>query len=545
MRRGILAGIVIWLACAATAGAAPLAHDSPLYNPGGSPIVNENPEVSAVYKGTITETANRDGEAPYRTAHMEWEMGVSGPVDQIEYTGIYGPGSIHWKLSKLTGKVEENNPLADTCTGTFSATGSDAGTIGVLVPHETPGHPAVGGDPATNADYSVVPPGGMPVALLQSSGLQGTGCQTSSWTGTGSTTWGNAVSFSPDPAVQSDWSDTVFPTVYFPPGGSHTEPLNFSYTCAPPSCGLSGSPGNKSGSISVKVESSITFSSPGLSSGRPPSKRKSKSGPREGKPPSPVTCPRGSKPTCADKKAAQDDLRGLLPNLTNQCAIAGIGSGLLVAGLAAPESGVAVVLAAAGPTGAEIFALSGPTCALLIKRAYDDGKIIEDPPIGHLDRLARPAKRKAPANPLPPCTPFDASVRAFCESLRSDAGRYLAALQRTVAVDGALVVTVDRVTGAAKAHRASALAAQRRHATQLRSQLASAAARQRAAGKAIADLIHSKGLEMNLSAAQGQAGIAKAFSGPGRAHLSSKRFEHLTGLSVSAAPADFLAALSK
>ena len=36
-------------------------------------------------------------------------MGVSGPVDQIEYTGVYGPGSIHWKLGKLTGTVEETN----------------------------------------------------------------------------------------------------------------------------------------------------------------------------------------------------------------------------------------------------------------------------------------------------------------------------------------------------------------------------------------------------------------------------------------------------
>jgi hypothetical protein len=36
-------------------------------------------------------------------------MGVSGPVDQIEYTGIYGAGSIHWKLGKLTGTVEEKD----------------------------------------------------------------------------------------------------------------------------------------------------------------------------------------------------------------------------------------------------------------------------------------------------------------------------------------------------------------------------------------------------------------------------------------------------
>lgn len=541
-------------ALAASAGSAPLSHDSPLYNASGSPIVNENPDVSAVYKGTITETAilppfGGSLNSSNRKAHLEWEMGVSGPVDQIEYTGIYGAESIHWKLGKLTGTVEEKDTDYDGkpygCSGSFSPTSSDVGTDGVFVPLETPGHPAGGGDPATNPDYSVRPPGGLPVALLQSSGPASTSCDTLDWDGTGSSTWGSAVSFASDPAVQSGWSDTVNPTVYFPPGGSHTQPLSFSYTCAPPSCGpgTEGNTGTKYGSVSVTVESSITFSSPGLGGGSPTTKR-SKAGPREGKPPNPVTCPRGSKPTCVDKKGAQEDLRGLLPNLENQCAIAALGSGLLVAGAAAPESGAGAVLAAAGPTGAEVFALSGPTCALLIKRAYDDAKIVEDPPIGQLDRLARPAKRNAAASTFPPCTPFDPSVLSFCESLRADAARYLAALQRGVAVDGALVVTVDRISGAARAHRAAALKAQSRHATQLRAQLGSAAAKQRAAGRAIAGLVASKGVAIDLSAAQEQAGVAKAFAGAGKPHISRGAFERLSGAKVVAAAGEPLAQLA-
>ena len=157
----------------------------------------------------------------------------------------------------------------------------------------------------------------------------------------------------------------------------------------------------KYGTLSVKVESSITFSSPGLSSGSPKTVKHPSGGAPEGKPPGPVTCPGGSKPTCPDKKLAQEHLKGLLPNLANQCAIATLGSGLLVAGLAAPESGVAAVLAAAGPTGAEVFALSGPACAILIKQAYDDAKIIEDPPIGDLgERHGRPVARQPPRSSL-------------------------------------------------------------------------------------------------------------------------------------------------
>lgn len=543
--------LVLALMLAAAASAAPLSPSSPLYSPGGSPIVNENGEVTADYKGKLIE--NFEGARSDVKAELKWDESVSGPVDQIEYTAVYGARSIHWHINSLTGEVnskESENGQTFSCKGTFSPTTTDGGTGGVLVPSETPGHPASGGDPATNADYTVVPPVGLPATLLSSNGPAGgfENCVTARWNSTlGDSGWGDAIAFaSQEPAVSAAWVDTVYPTVYFPPGGGRSHPLPFSYTCTPPKCGTGSDLTGKTGLVTATVESSITFSSPGLGSGRPTSNKKSKPGSLpEGKPPNPVTCPRASKPTCQEKKLAQEDLRRLLPNLSNQCAITALGTGLVVAGLAAPESGVAVVLAAAGPTGAEIFALAAPTCGLLIKRAYDDGKIIEDPPIGHLDRLAQPAKLSVAANTFPACTPFAASVVGFCESLRADAARYLAAVQRTVAIDAALVTTVNRVTGAAQKHRASALRAQRRHASALRSQFSSAVARQRAAGLAIDKLVGSQGLELNLSAAQEQAGIADAFVTAPKPHLSRARFEHLTGLSVLAAPAEPLAELGR
>ena len=138
----------------------------------------------------------------------------------------------------------------------------------MFVPLETPGHPAGGGDPATNPDYTVTPPGRharQPAAEQRPAGDR---LPDEQLDGTGSTTWGNPVAFSSDPAVQSGWGDTVFPTVYFPPGGEpHTATELLLHLRAAELRAL-GSPGNETGSISVKIESSITFSSPGLSSGR-------------------------------------------------------------------------------------------------------------------------------------------------------------------------------------------------------------------------------------------------------------------------------------
>ncbi len=92
----------------------PLPKSSPLYSPGPS-IVDENPDVRAEYKGTITTMLNappvpESVEQHTRTATMNWAESVSGPVDEIEYTGVYGNRSIHWKLEKLAGQVVKREP---------------------------------------------------------------------------------------------------------------------------------------------------------------------------------------------------------------------------------------------------------------------------------------------------------------------------------------------------------------------------------------------------------------------------------------------------
>src|ERR1700730_6240825 len=96
-------GTAFALSSVAPAAAAPLSPSSPLYNP-SAPRVIENPNVTADYKGKIVllmeaPMLGPQGAEEKRLAELEWDESVSGPVDQIEYTGVYGPKSIHWHMN--------------------------------------------------------------------------------------------------------------------------------------------------------------------------------------------------------------------------------------------------------------------------------------------------------------------------------------------------------------------------------------------------------------------------------------------------------------
>ncbi len=435
-----LVGLSVFLTLSTTglASAAPLSKSSPLYNPGAT-IVDENPDVVADYKGTITEVYESPelpgtGQTGYRKATLEWDESIAGPVDQIEYTSFYGASSLHWHVNRLSGAVDDRRTepgASHSCHGTFSARTTDGGTGGIFVPLETPGHPATGGNPATNPDYSVARRAPFELVASAASGdLQY--CEADPWwDSSGNTAWGNPVAFaSQEPTVGAEWGDTVAPTVYFPPGGGHTQALDFSYTCAPPKCSTESQYNSqtgtttKAGTVTVTVQSSITFSSPGLGGGRGPTKRKTTPSGGGKAPEGPVSCSAGSKPTCPEKKAAQEDLRSQIVPAAAECGIVVLGVGGLVAGAAAPEIGVGVILSAAGPIGAEIFALSAPVCASMIKRIYDDAKIVNDPPLGNIHQLARPASPKRPAASLPSCVTAPPEAKPACEAVRAAALRY-------------------------------------------------------------------------------------------------------------------------
>jgi hypothetical protein len=528
------------------ADATPLPKSSPLYNP-AAPLLDENPEITAQYKGTITylveaPALETGGRYEKRSALLSWDEHVSGPIDQIEYTGIYGAKSIHWQITELTGSVKDEiieGQSKSFCEGVFSSnTGStkDGGEQGVFLPLDEPGHPAGGGNPATNPDYSVRPPGGMPVAHLLSSGPASTPCQTSSWNSTGSTAWGNPVAFfSSDPKVQAEWGNVVQPTVYFPPGSSHSQQLEFSHPCEPPTCGpeskVEGGKTTYYGKAVVTVKSGITFSSPELPG--------AKGGKRKPPRPLPAPCFGGRGPTCDDKLSALFDLLEGVSEMDGQCTLAVLTLGELAASV---ERGT-TSLTEAESVSAMLAAGSDFACSMQVLSVLQDLKVINDPPTGGLRKLAQPTNPNVRAARLPSCRGGSGTARTFCLRLRTGELRYLAALRRGEAIDAALLTTVDRVSGAYRARNGSALKLQVRHATDLRAQLKAARGRGRAARRAIAALLRSDRVGVTLSVVQQQRGLGKALS---KLHgVSQARLEQVAHVRLAAAPIDFVAQLSR
>lgn len=515
-RRTVRATLAAALALVAMAGLAaassaePLSPTDPLYSP-SAPLVDENPYVSAEYSGTLTQVSSITTVPTHSAnAKLSWNTKVSGPVDQIEYPAIYGESAIHWEVSELAGTVTVTDEQAkpQSCTGSFSATSKDGGTRGIELPLDEPGFPAGGGNPATNPDYRVDPPQGIPLILLASSADPSGECGTIAWNS--SQAWFGAA------LAQPGWEGAAGPVVYFPPGAPFTHQIDPpAYECA---CGAGQT-------FKVTLTSTLKFTSPVLPGGSAPTGGPSSgTGPSRGAgpgaPPPPAQCGPGSKASCESKKAAQEDIRRELHPATFECELAAVGVAGIVAALAAPEVSAAAFLAAEGVVGGEVGALAGTTCGLLLKRIYDDAKTVEDPPAGQLGKLAEPKFPKRPAIHPPACSHYRKALR-FCKRLRAEVTAYAAAVADGQAVSAALLSTVDRMTGAELAHQPGALAKQASHAGRLRTQLAVQYAAQRRAGLAISRLLEGEHFRSSISATQTQAGLADVLSKLGGRGISA------------------------
>lgn len=499
-----LAAICCLPALPSAAAAEPLSPSSPLYSP-SAPLVDENPYVTAEYSGTLTQESSATSPAEHHelTATLRWNTKVSGPVDQIEYTAAFGASAIHWQVTELSGTVKDNGENLSTktpfsCEGSFSPSSGDGGTGGIELPLDEPGYPAGGGNPATNPDYRVAPPLGIPLSLLSSSAGE------SGYPYCATKYWDTAEGWLGGALEQPGWEGATGPVDYFLPGAPYTQPIDPpAYTCA---CGTGTT-------FKVTLTSTLKFTSPPLPAVPPTTGPVSGTGtgPPKAAPPPPIFCAAGAKVACKDKQAAQQAIRGDLKPATFQCELAGLGVAGIVAALAAPETGAAAFLAAEGVVGAEIGALSGTGCGLLLKQIYDEAKTVEDPAAGQLGKLAQPQlPRRAVIHP-PSCSRFPKAAK-FCRSLRAQVLAYANSLANGQAVAAALLTTVDRMTGAELGHNARALAGQAAHANRLRSQLLAQQKAQRLAGMAISRLLSGAHFRASISAAQTQAGLAAALS---------------------------------
>jgi len=489
-------------------------------------------------------------------AELNW--GGGGPsIYEVSVSWDESFNGTYWSLSSLDGTVTQSgtepfppNPEYAPCTGALTEA---PGAAAAFLAGQVPGS---GGTPAPvvtqlgDGKWTVLLVEPIVRSLLQSSGPTPSHCETGS-IGVGYdgfvelaalrySAWGAAGAtgyfFTEGAGGPTCKQTTAYGNVVeFPPESSSTQPDD---------CSASGEFVGGFGPVkwTASLDATVTLV-PGIVSFTPvgPTSPTGPTGP-PGKQP-PITCPAGAKPTCHYKQDAQNDLRKTLQEMSAQCPIAAIGLAGLLAGVIAPETGAGSVLTAAGPTGAMILAGSGTTCALLIKRAYDDAKIVEDPPVGGLNSLARPVAAHGPAVRLPSCKHY-AGVKRYCDALGADELRYVGSIRQSQAIDAALLTTVDRMTAADAAHKANALRSQKDHAGALQSQLDAALADEARAGKAIARLIEAHKLRVQLSLAQSQQGLADARAQLGKLGVPANHAEELAGVTLNAAPLNYLQALA-
>jgi hypothetical protein len=241
------------------------------------------------------------------------------------------------------------------------------------------------------------------------------------------------------------------------------------------------------------------------------------------------------------KVFAVSDLLTTLLRAQGPCGLVAIGSGAVVFGSTIGPTGSAAFVPAT-----LLFSAGGPMCAIYAVQAYRDILIANDPPLGDINVIAVPGNTPtgaADAKLLPPCSKEPAKWRALCSALRADLGAEIAAAQRDAAIDGALLMTVDRETAAQKSHQTAALARQLAAGDRLVSELAGARRELRVIGARIAGEIGARHVSGRLTAAQDAKAIA-ALLRRLRAHgVSRAALERLAPAALKPGPYDLLAHL--
>ncbi|HEX4467200.1 MAG TPA: hypothetical protein VH025_08420, partial [Solirubrobacteraceae bacterium] len=230
------------------------------------------------------------------------------------------------------------------------------------------------------------------------------------------------------PAQEKEF-EALFAPLEFEPGRPATRTRTFTFdgishcACAPEPAHVKESMTLTVGATSPASQNS-TKTKPG-SGGATPGKKGS-SPPRK----------RSESLRRALKEQAQEDLG---PALEHAWAVHGIATApALNSGLA-----LSTVLDELGQHG---LLMDGDEATI---RVINDYRIINDPPARHFNRLAKPRSPKRPS--LRSCTGVAAGEQALCTSLRAAEISMLSAGARADAITEALLVTIDRDSGAIRA----------------------------------------------------------------------------------------------
>jgi hypothetical protein len=176
-------------------------------------------------------------------------------------------------------------------------------------------------------------------------------------------------------------------------------------------------------------------------------------------------------------------------------------------------------------------------------RVINDYRIIEDPPDRHFRRFAKPhAPKRRPA--LPSCAAVPSAERATCTSLRAAETAMLSDSAKAKAITDALLVTINRDSGAIRARAYGAAQRQYLHFGSLRRQLLRVLKAQGSDGARVAAILRGLGVRGVLSSAQAGVAIGDVEGELSRKRVSPRKVGALAKGAVEGREIDALAVLS-
>jgi hypothetical protein len=176
------------------------------------------------------------------------------------------------------------------------------------------------------------------------------------------------------------------------------------------------------------------------------------------------------------------------------------------------------------------------------RRVINDYRIINDPPDRHFHQLARPRAPKPPA--LPSCAAIPSTQRAMCTSLRGAVTAMLTAGARADAITDVLLVTMNRDSGAIRAHDYSAAQRQYVHFERLHGELRSVLRARGSSGARVAAMLRGMGVSGVLSSAQSASAIGAVEAKLGRARVPTAKLGLLAKNALEARETDALESLA-
>ena len=234
-------------------------------------------------------------------------------------------------------------------------------------------------------------------------------------------------------------------------------------------------------SFSASLSDSLTFDSPGHGPGGGPIHA-------GGQPGGNVTpLPELKDLAKEDFRAAWKDAAGPCLHLAEGLGVTATGAVWLSASATVPggiPAGGAIIA-----TGEVMSSAAGGLCAAKIGRLLDDYKVFDDPPDANYWQLAAPARARAAPDVSAGCRHVSGNTHAFCLQLASLVAKLIRAAGKTSAMDGALVTTINRASGAKRTHNQKALKLQLEHAGKLEREFKADLAAEASLGRQIRKLL--------------------------------------------------------